>query len=62
MLKLMYACGLRVSELVSLPLNCLNKDKKQLLVKGKGSKERIIPIADEAINCITQWIELRDFL
>lgn len=62
MLKIMYACGLRVSELVSLPLNCLNKEQKQLLVKGKGSKERIVPIAQEAINCILQWIELRDFL
>ena len=39
-----------------------NKDKKQLLVKGKGSKERIIPIADEAVNCVLQWIELRSFL
>ena len=62
MLKLMYACGLRVSELVELPLNCLNKEKKQILVKGKGSKERIIPVADEAINCVLQWIELRNFL
>ncbi len=62
MLKLMYACGLRVSELVSLPLNCINKDKKQILVKGKGSKERIIPIANEAIDCVLQWIELRNFM
>lgn len=62
MLKLMYACGLRVSELVSLSLNCINKDKKQLLVKGKGAKERIIPIADEAVSCVLQWLELRDIL
>ena len=62
MLKLMYACGLRVSELVSLPLNCINKEKKQIFVKGKGAKERIIPIAEEAINCVLQWIELRNFL
>lgn len=62
MLKLMYACGLRVSELVSLPLNCINKDKKQILVKGKGSKERLIPIAEEAINCVFKWIELRNCL
>ncbi len=62
MLKLMYACGLRVSELVSLPLNCINKDKKQLLVRGKGSKERIIPIAEEAITCVLEWIELRSFI
>lgn len=60
MLKLMYACGLRVSELVSLPLNCINKEKKQILVKGKGSKERLIPIAEEAIECVMHWIDLRN--
>ena len=62
MLKLMYACGLRVSELVSLPVNCINKEKKQILVKGKGSKERIIPIAQEAIDCLAHWIDMRNFL
>ena len=36
MMELMYACGLRVSELVSLPENCLNYDKRQIMVKGKG--------------------------
>ena len=60
MLKLMYACGLRVSELVSLPLNCINKEKKQILVKGKGAKERFIPIADEAINTVMHWIDIRN--
>ena len=59
MLKLMYACGLRVSELVSLPINCINAGKKQLTVKGKGAKERVIPIADEALNCVLQWLGLR---
>lgn len=39
MMELMYACGLRVFELVSLPENCLNYDKRQIMVKGKGSKE-----------------------
>ncbi len=55
MLKLMYACGLRVSELVSLPLNCINSDKKQILVKGKGAKERLIPIAEEAVKSFEYW-------
>lgn len=60
MLKLMYACGLRVSELVELPLNCVNKNKRQILVKGKGSKERLIPIAEEAIKSYENWKMLRD--
>lgn len=62
MLKLMYACGLRVSELVTLPLNCLNASQNQLLVKGKGSKERIIPIAESAMQSVLNWINLRKFM
>ena len=45
---------------MSLPLNCINKDKKQILVKGKGSKERLLPIADETIKCVLHWIDLRN--
>lgn len=60
MLELMYACGLRVSELVSLPENCINYDKKQIIVRGKGSKERIIPIAERAIKEVLHYFEYRD--
>ncbi len=59
MIKLMYACGLRVSELVELPFSCINFDKSQILVKGKGGKERIIPIANEAKNAVLKWFEIR---
>ena len=62
MLKLMYACGLRVSELVSLPLNCLNAKQKQLLVKGKGAKERVIPIAEDALQSVLAWLDLRKIM
>lgn len=60
MLKLMYACGLRVSELVSLPENCINFEKKQIIVMGKGSKERIVPVADGAIKQILQYLNKRE--
>lgn len=60
MLKLMYACGLRVSELVSLPENCINFDKKQILVRGKGSKERIVPISAMAIEAVLDYLTYRD--
>ena len=59
MLKIMYACGLRVSELVSLPENCINFGLKQITVKGKGQKERLVPIADEAIKAVLRWLDIR---
>lgn len=60
MLVLMSACGLRVSELVGLPENCINFDKKEILVRGKGSKERLIPISDEAIESVLDYTTYRD--
>lgn len=60
MLEVMSACGLRVSELVSMPENCINFDKKELLIRGKGSKERIIPISDTAMAAVFDYINFRD--
>lgn len=60
MVKLMYSSGLRVSELVSLPENAINYDLKQILICGKGSKERIVPVTKEAIDDIFKYIEYRD--
>lgn len=53
MLEVLYACGLRVSELISLPLDALNLRAGFLRVKGKGSKERLVPLGDVAI----EWLE-----
>ncbi len=61
MIELMYACGLRVSELVGLPENCINFDKKQLLVRGKGSKERLIPVAESALEQVKDYLTYRDW-
>ena len=60
MLELIYACGLRVSELVALPENCFNFDKRQILVRGKGSKERLIPVAERTIKTILDYLSLRE--
>ena len=62
MLKLLYACGLRVSELLTLPLNCINFSKAQILVKGKGSKERLVPIAADAADSVKNWLFFREKL
>lgn len=60
MIKLMYACGLRVSELCELPVGAINFDRKQILIKGKGSKERLLPIADEALQSVLDWLPFRE--
>lgn len=58
MLEVLYACGLRVTELVSLTLDQVNLRQGVLRVMGKGSKERLVPMGEEAVV----WIEryLRD--
>jgi len=60
MVKLMYTSGLRVSELVSLPENALNYDKHQILISGKGGKERIVPVSQEVIKEILTYTKWRD--
>ncbi len=53
MLELLYACGLRVSELVSLTTDNINIRQGVIRIIGKGSKERLIPMGEDA----TQWLE-----
>lgn len=59
MIELMYASGMRVSELVALPENAVNYRKNQVCVIGKGNKERIIPLAERAIDTLQKYQELR---
>lgn len=57
MLELLYACGLRVTELVSLSMNQINLRQGVIRVFGKGSKERLVPMGEEASNWITQYVQ-----
>lgn len=59
MIELMYATGLRVSELVGLPLNAINYKKQTLSVMGKGSKERIVPVAERVLRAVNVYLPLR---
>ncbi len=59
LLELLYAGGLRVSELVGLPLSALAADRSHLLVRGKGGKERIVPIGAPARASLERWLALR---
>lgn len=56
MLELMYACGLRVSELVELPATALNLRQGVLRVTGKGSKERLVPLGEEAQHWLERYL------
>lgn len=57
MLETLYACGLRVSELTDLRLSNLSLDIGYIKVLGKGNKERIVPIGEEAVKHIGLYIE-----
>lgn len=56
MLELMYACGLRVSELVNLPATAVNLRQGVLRVTGKGSKERLVPLGEEAQHWLERYL------
>ncbi|MDD3995657.1 MAG: site-specific tyrosine recombinase XerD [Bacilli bacterium] len=58
MLELMYATGLRVSELVNLNINDIDFENATVRCFGKGNKERIIPIVDYALNLVKEYVEL----
>ena len=58
--ELLYATGVRVSELVSLEIQNLNLEKGILKTKGKGSKERLIPIGKKAKNALKKWLTERN--
>lgn len=59
MLELLYAAGLRVSELVALPVTGIQFDRAMVLVKGKGGKERVVPLGEPAIKAVTEWLPAR---
>ena len=56
MLELLYATGIRVSELVSLRMGNINWQAGYLVVVGKGSKERIVPIGQTALDCLNRYV------
>jgi integrase/recombinase XerD len=59
LLELIYGTGLRVSELVGLPVSALRRDAPVLLVRGKGDKERLVPLSDPARSAIVSWLHVR---
>src|ERR1700688_1112956 len=60
MLEMVYGCGLRVSELVGLQLNQVNPAAGVVVVFGKGSKERMVPMGGAAIRALKAYLDRRD--
>lgn len=60
LLETLYATGLRVSELVGLPLSALGRDGKTLIVRGKGGKERMLPLTEPASDALSAYLAVRE--
>lgn len=58
-IETLYGCGLRVSELVNLEISRVFLKDKYLMVNGKGSKERIVPMSDMVIDLISDYLKVR---
>jgi len=60
LMELLYATGMRVSELVSLRVSAARGDPRLLLIMGKGGKERLVPLSDPAREALAAWLVQRD--
>lgn len=60
LLELLYATGLRVTELVGLPIAAVRGDPRMILVRGKGDKERMVPLSAPARAALVDWLTCRD--
>jgi integrase/recombinase XerD len=59
LVELLYATGLRVSELVALPIAAARRDARVVVVRGKGNKERLVPLNDAAKRSMAEYLALR---
>ncbi len=60
LMELLYATGMRVSELVSLPVAAARGDPDLLLIRGKGGKERLVPLSRPSRAALAEWLTLRE--
>lgn len=59
LLELLYATGLRVSELVGLPMSAIGEDQQFVMVAGKAGRERMVPLSDPARDAMNKYFEVR---
>ena len=60
LIEMLYATGMRVSELVALPAAACRGDPQVLLIRGKGGKERMVPLTPPARAALSAWLAIRD--
>jgi integrase/recombinase XerD len=60
LMQVLYATGMRVTELVSLPVSSARGDPRMLLIRGKGGKERMVPLSPPARTALAEWLTQRD--
>lgn len=60
LLEMLYATGMRISELVSMPRRAISADMSTLIVRGKGDKERMVPLGGKAIEALRDYLSLLD--
>jgi integrase/recombinase XerD len=56
LIELLYGSGLRATELVSLPRNVLRRDEPFMILRGKGGRERLVPISERAQAAVREWL------
>ena len=61
LMELLYATGMRVTELVGLPVATVRGNPDMILVRGKGGKERMVPLSPGARDAVILWLSLRDY-
>ena len=59
LVEVLYATGLRVSELVGLPVTVAQRDDRFFMVRGKGDKERMVPLSAKARAAMRAWLAAR---
>ena len=60
LLEVLYASGMRVSELVELPIAAVTENSRMILVRGKGNKERLVPMNGYATEALERWLVMRE--
>ncbi len=62
LIEVLYASGMRVSELVSLPVAAARRGERWFAIRGKGGRERIVPLSPVALEALRDWLAVRDGL